>query len=163
VLAELARRFGTSSPRSKFNGEVVEAAIGGQSVWLLCPHTYMNCSGNSVQPAKDFFKIEDQDLIVTCDDFHLDLARIRFRAKGSAGGQKGLQDVIRRLGTEEFSRLRIGIGAVPPQWDVADYVLSRFDEDERKEIDAAVSSAATSLEDWVRYGIDHCMNQYNGI
>ena len=162
VLAELARRFGTTSPRGKFSGEVVEAAIEGQRVLLLCPHTYMNCSGTSVQPARDFFKIENHDLIVVCDDFNLELAKIRFRAKGSSGGQKGLQDVIRRLGTEEFARLRIGIGGVPPQWDVADYVLSRFSGDDRKEIDVAITSAATSLADWVRYGIDHCMNQYNG-
>ena len=71
-------------------------------------------------------------------------------------------DVIRRLGTEEFPRLRIGIGMVPPQWDVADYVLSSFGSDERKEIEAAISTAARGLADWVCHGIDYCMNQYNG-
>jgi PTH1 family peptidyl-tRNA hydrolase len=162
VVAEFARQFGTTSPRSKFNGEIVEAMIDGQRVLLLCPHTYMNCSGTSVQPARDFFKIENNDLIVVCDDFNLALAKIRYRPKGSSGGQKGLQDIIRRLGTDEFARLRIGIGAVPPQWNVADYVLSRFSGDERKEIDATITRAAASLSDWVRYGIGHCMNQYNG-
>jgi PTH1 family peptidyl-tRNA hydrolase len=163
TLAEMARQLGTGRPRAKFKGELVEAAVGGERTLLLCPHTYMNRSGGSVQPARDFFKIEDRDLIVVCDDFNLPLAKLRFRAKGSAGGQKGLEDVIRCLGTEQFSRLRIGIGPVPPQWDVKDYVLSRFRGDERKEIDNAVSIAAKGLTDWVRHGIEYCMNQYNGI
>jgi PTH1 family peptidyl-tRNA hydrolase len=90
------------------------------------------------------------------------LARLRFRAKGSSGGQKGLQDIINRMGTEDFSRLRIGIGTPPPRWDVADFVLSKFTPEDRREIDDAVSRSATALADWVRMGIEHCMNQYNG-
>jgi PTH1 family peptidyl-tRNA hydrolase len=162
ILAELARRFGNSRPRAKFSGEIVEALIDSQRVLLLCPHTYMNCSGSSVQPTRDFFKIENHDLIVVCDDFNLALAKIRYRAKGSSGGQKGLQDVIRRLGTDEFARLRVGIGAVPPQWDVADYVLSRFGADEREVMAAAVDRAASAVVDWVAQGTDYCMNRYNG-
>jgi len=161
VLAELARQFGLGSPRAKFRGELVEASIRGEKALLLCPHTYMNQSGASVQPARDFYKIENTDLIVVCDDFNLPLARLRFRAKGSSGGQRGLDDVIRRLGADEFQRLRIGIGSPPPEWDVADYVLSRFDKQERKEMDHAVSTAAGALADWVGEGVDHCMNHYN--
>jgi len=162
VLAELARQHGAGARRVKFKGEMVEAVIGSEKVWLLCPHTYMNLSGTSVQPARDFFKIELSDLIVVCDDFNLTLAKLRFRAKGSSGGHKGLQDIIRCLGTQEFPRLRIGIGMVPPQWDVADYVLSKFKTDERQEMQDAISNAARGLVDWVRYGIDYCMNEYNG-
>jgi PTH1 family peptidyl-tRNA hydrolase len=162
VLAQLAQRYGVGAPRVKFKAEVVEAMIAGEKVWLLCPHTFMNCSGASVQPARDFFQVENRDLIVVCDDFNLDLARLRFRAKGSSGGQKGLADIVRRLGTEEFARLRVGIGMVPPRWDVADYVLSRFKTSERKEIDVAISTATVGLADWVCHGIDYCMNQYNG-
>jgi PTH1 family peptidyl-tRNA hydrolase len=162
VLAELARQHGMGKPRVKFKGELVEAAIAGEKVGLLCPHTYMNLSGASVQPARDFFRLENRDLIVVCDDFNLDLARLRFRSKGSSGGQKGLADIIRRLASEEFPRLRIGIGMAPPEWDVADYVLSRFKAGEREQIEGAISAAARGLEDWVRYGIDYCMNEYNG-
>jgi PTH1 family peptidyl-tRNA hydrolase len=124
VAAELAHRYGQARARSKFRGEMVEAAIDGHKVVVLCPHTYMNRSGSSVLEARDFFKVELADLLVVSDDFNLPLARLRFRAKGSSGGQKGLQDIIRCLGTDQFSRLRMGIGAPPANWDVADFVLS---------------------------------------
>lgn len=161
VLAELARQHGVGSPRSKFKGEVVEAAMRGEKVLLLCPHTYMNLSGASVLLARDFYKIENEDLIVVCDDFNLPLAKLRFRAKGSSGGQKGLADVIRRLGTEAFPRMRIGIGPPPPEWDVADYVLSKFKKEDKQEIDSLVSIAVKALGDWVEQSVDYCMNRYN--
>jgi PTH1 family peptidyl-tRNA hydrolase len=161
VLAELARRHAVGSPRSKFQGEIVESEIAGDKVLLLCPLTYMNCSGASVQPARDFYRLDNQGLIVVCDDFNLPLAKLRFRGKGSSGGQKGLQDIIRRLGTEEFARLRIGIGSPPPRWNVTDFVLARFTKEEQAEIEPAVSLAATALADWVERGIEYCMNQYN--
>jgi len=161
VLAELARQYGLGTARAKFQGEIVEAAIRGEKTLLLCPHTYMNRSGASVQLARDFYRIDNDDLIVVCDDFNLPLAKIRFRAKGSSGGQKGLADVIRRLGAEEFPRMRIGIGPPPAQWDVADYVLSRFNKEERKEIDVTISTAVGALAEWVDQGVDFCMNRYN--
>lgn len=163
VLAALARRCGGGTPRERFQGEMLDVDIGGQKVLLLCPLTYMNCSGASVQPARDFHKIDNEDLIVACDDFNLPLARLRFRARGSAGGQKGLQDIIQRLGTEEFPRLRIGIGTPPPQWDPADFALSKFTAEERKAVDAAIATAVQALQDWVLHGTEFCMNQYNGI
>jgi peptidyl-tRNA hydrolase, PTH1 family len=162
TVAELNRRCGGASLRERFQGEVVNVDIGGQKVLLLCPLTYMNCSGASVQPARDFHKLDNQDLIVVCDDFNLPLARMRFRVRGSAGGQKGLQDIIHRLGTEEFPRLRIGIGTPPPHWDPADFVLSKFTAEERKAIDASIAAAACALQDWVTHGTEYCMNQYNG-
>lgn len=161
VVAELARQFGISRPRAKFQGEVVEAQVVGERVVLLCPHTYMNNSGNSVQPARDFYKVENSELLVVCDDFNLELAKLRFRAKGSSGGQKGLDDIIRRLGTNEFSRLRIGIGPPPPNWDVADYVLSKFAKDEQPVMEQAATRAAEGAAAWIRDGIQYCMNQYN--
>lgn len=127
----------------------------------MCPMTYMNRSGASVLAARDFYKLELSDLLIVCDDFSLPLAKIRIRAKGSSGGQKGLEDVIRRLGSNEFSRLRIGIGTPPEQWDVADYVLSKFTAVERDEVDTAIQRAADAAEAWMREGIDKCMNQYN--
>jgi PTH1 family peptidyl-tRNA hydrolase len=161
VLAELARKFATGKPRAKFQGETVEALIDKEPVILLCPETYMNNSGQSVQPARDFYKLDNKDLLIICDDFNLNLAKLRFRAKGSAGGQKGLEDVIRRLGTQEVPRLRIGIGPPWAGWDVADYVLSKFAKEEKPDIDEAIVRAAEAVAHWTRNGTEYCMNQYN--
>jgi len=161
VVAECHRRFGRGTPRSKFQGELAEASVGDQTVWLLCPHTYMNCSGGSVQPARDFFKLQHDELIVVCDDLNLPAGKLRFRAKGSSGGQKGLEDIIRRLGTDAFPRLRIGIDSPPPQWDAAAYVLGKYTAEQRQVIDAAIRLAADALGDWVRPGVEYCMNRYN--
>jgi PTH1 family peptidyl-tRNA hydrolase len=161
VLAELARRFAIGRPRSKFHGEVVEANLDGQRALLLSPTTYMNNSRASVRAARDFHKLPNEDLLVVCDDLNLPLAKLRFRAKGSSGGQKGVDDIIRRLGTEEFSRARIGIGAPPDRWEATDYVLSRFTREELPAIEEAVARAADAVALWSREGIDRCMNQYN--
>jgi PTH1 family peptidyl-tRNA hydrolase len=162
VVAELAKRHGTGRPKLQFQGEVVEADIGGVRAWLLCPHTYMNRSGNSVGEARDFYKIENGDLLIVSDDFNLALGKLRMRTKGSSGGQKGLEDIIRRLGTEEFARLRIGVGNPPPGWDAADWVLGRFSAAERGDIDIAVQQAADAVVRWAREGASGVMNQYNG-
>ncbi len=163
VVAQLAHRFGQGRARSKFRGETVDAAIGGEKVVLLCPHTYMNRSGVSVLEARDFFKVEHHDLLVVCDDFNLPLAKLRFRAKGSSGGQKGLQDIIRCLATDQFARLRIGIGAPPENWDVADYVLSKFSGEDVDVMQDAVHRAADAAADWAREGIEASMNRHNAF
>lgn len=161
VLAELARRHATSSPKVAFQGEVVDADLAGQRALLLCPHTYMNRSGASVGAAVDFYKLDCEDLLIVCDDFNLPLARLRMRAKGSAGGQNGLADILRRLGTDEVPRLRVGIGEPPPRWNPADFVLSRFTKDERTEMDLAVVRAADAVVCWATEGIAAAMNRYN--
>jgi PTH1 family peptidyl-tRNA hydrolase len=161
VLAELARKYARSRPKSKFHGEVVEADLNGQKALLLGPETFMNNSGASVLAARDFYKLPHEDLLIVCDDLNLPLAKLRFRAKGSSGGQKGLADVILRLGTEEFSRLRIGIGAPPGGWEATDYVLGRFSPEEKPEIEEAVLRAAEAVAVWASEGIQRCMNQYN--
>jgi PTH1 family peptidyl-tRNA hydrolase len=121
----------------------------------------MNRSGLSVREARDYHRIGNADLLIICDDFHLPLGKLRCRAKGSAGGQKGLQDIIRCLGSEEVARLRIGIGSPPEDDDVSDYVLSTFRADELAVIAQAVERAAEAAVDWVRDGIEVCMNRYN--
>jgi len=100
-------------------------------------------------------------LLVVCDDFNLPLAKLRVRAQGSAGGQKGLQDIIRCLGTERFARLRIGIGPPPEEWDMADFVLSKFTAEEQEPIEAAIGRAADAVVTWARDGLENCMNQFN--
>ena len=161
VLAELARRHGITPPKTRFHGEVVEAEIGGQKALLLSPTTFMNLSGTSVQEAVSFYKLPNEDLLVLCDDLNLPVGKLRFRSRGSSGGQKGLDDIIGRLGTEEFSRLRVGIGAAPENWDWANYVLSKFTPDELPAIRQAVELAADAVVAWARVGIEFCMNQYN--
>ncbi|MBN2473956.1 MAG: aminoacyl-tRNA hydrolase [Pirellulales bacterium] len=161
VLGELAKRFGLGVAKAKFHGEVVEADLEGQKALLLSPLTYMNRSGASVQAAKGFYKISEEDLLIVCDDLNLPVAKLRFRAKGSSGGQKGVEDVIRQLGTENFPRLRVGIGTPPEGWDWADYVLSKFAKEEIPEMEQAVREAADAVAVWVREGIGFCMNRYN--
>ena len=121
----------------------------------------MNNSGASVQAARDFYKLPHEELLVICDDMNLPLAKLRFRAQGSSGGQKGLADVIRRLGTEQFPRLRIGIGAATEGWEATDYVLSKFTPEEKPQIEEAILRAADAVALWTREGIQRCMNQYN--
>jgi PTH1 family peptidyl-tRNA hydrolase len=161
VISELARRFSGSIPRAKFQGEVIEARIEGQASWLLTPQTYMNHSGRSVLEARDFFKVEHSDLLVICDDFALPLGSLRMRAKGSSGGQKGLDDILRRLGSDDIPRLRIGIGPVPEKWDPADFVLAPFAKDEIPIVNESIQRSADAVAVWIREGIQSCMNQYN--
>jgi PTH1 family peptidyl-tRNA hydrolase len=161
VLNGLAERFGDGRAKDKFDGRLMEASIAGQRVLLLWPHTFMNRSGESVGPAVEFYKLELADLLVVCDDFNLPLGKLRFRRDGSAGGQNGLADIICRLGTEEFSRLRLGIGPVPENWDAADFVLGKFTATERKTVDDIIARAADGTECWVSDGIETSMNRFN--
>jgi PTH1 family peptidyl-tRNA hydrolase len=161
ILAELARASGGGTAKASFDGEVVDANLSGQRAILLWPHTFMNRSGTSVVKARDFYKLANEELLIVCDDFHLALGQIRFRAKGSAGGQRGLEDIIRALGTEEFSRLRVGVGEPPENRDAADYVLGKFSKQERTEIDIVIREAADAIVHWARNGIQSAMNQFN--
>ena len=161
VAKELAKRHGRSGPTKKYQGEVVAAELSGEKLWLLCPHTFMNLSGTSVLEARDFYKLENADLLIVCDDFQLPLAKLRLREKGTSGGQKGLADVIRRLGTDQVPRLRIGVGDLPPNWDPADFVLSKFTKDQQAEAAVSVMEAADAVEVWVKDGIAAAMNRYN--
>lgn len=161
VLARLARQHGKGTPKASFQGEVVDSDLAGERVLLLCPHTFMNKSGSSVVLARDFYKLNHEDLLVVCDDFNLPLAKLRFRARGSAGGQKGLEDIRRALGTDEFPRLRIGIGPVPTSWDAADFVLGKFSKEEREQIDVTIAEASDAVQAWATKGLSHCMNAYN--
>ncbi|MFK8114786.1 MAG: aminoacyl-tRNA hydrolase [Rubripirellula sp.] len=165
VVSKVAGLIGAGPVKEKFSGEVAEGMAGksglGLKVVLLCPHTFMNGSGKSVRKACDFYKLLPEDLLVVCDDLNLGTGRIRIRATGSAGGQKGLADTIRHLGTEAFPRLRIGIDRPPPHWDVPDYVLGKFAEEEKDKVEASIDAAARAALDWAIDGIDVAMNRHN--
>ena len=157
-----AVRGGTAQGRkTAFQGETVEASVAGEKCLLLWPHTFMNLSGGSVLAARDFYKIADGDVLIVCDDFNLPLGKLRFRASGSAGGQKGLADIIRRLGTPNVPRLRVGVGTPPAGFDAADYVLGKFRKEEMPEIEVALQEAADAVEFWAKQGLGPCMNRYN--
>ncbi|HOM16808.1 MAG TPA: aminoacyl-tRNA hydrolase [Thermoguttaceae bacterium] len=161
VVEELGRRYGVGTERSGFSGLWREADLEGVRAFLLRPTTYMNCSGTSVQAAVGFYKLPLDQVLVICDDFHLPLGRLRVRASGSAGGQKGLQHIIQQLGSEEVARLRIGIGSVPEGWDATGFVLSRFTPEEEPIVHQAIRRAADAVVVWAREGIEKCMSLYN--
>ncbi len=161
VLAEMARRFGSGRPKVRFHGELLDANLDGVRALLLSPTTYMNRSGLSVQAAAAFYKIVEDDILVICDDLNLPVAKLRVRRGGSSGGQKGLEDIIRRLGTDQFPRLRIGIGSPPGPGDAVDYVLGKGSQEERELIEQAVRESADAVVVWAHDGIETCMNQYN--
>jgi peptidyl-tRNA hydrolase, PTH1 family len=161
VIDELSQRLAAGKPRHRFDAAVAEGSLGSEKILLATPQTYMNESGRSVRQLIDFYALPLVDLLVVCDDFNLELARLRMRAGGSAGGQKGLADIIRKLATEEFQRLRIGIGRPPEQMDAAAFVLSKFKRSEEKSMDDAVLRAAEGVELWIRSGIGPAMNRIN--
>src|SRR6476660_9345935 len=161
VLEALAARCPGASAKEKFDGRLMDATIAGERSLLLWPYTLMNRSGQSAKAAADFYQLLPTDLLVICDDFNLPLIKLRLRSSGSAGGQKGLEDIIKRLGTDEFNRLRIGIGPVPDNWDAADFVLSKFGPSDRTIIEDSIATAAEAVECWVTQGIEPSMSKYN--
>jgi peptidyl-tRNA hydrolase, PTH1 family len=161
VAAELARRHATARPRNGFQAELIEADLGGEKSLLVLPQTFMNLSGTSALAARDFYKLANEDLLVVCDDFNLPLGALRLRGQGSAGGQKGLADILHRLGADEVPRLRIGVGPVPASWDPVDFVLSRFTKHELPEIELSIVRAADAVEVWANKGLQESMNRYN--
>jgi PTH1 family peptidyl-tRNA hydrolase len=161
VLEKLAERAGNPVRRARFQGETAQVSLRGTSALLLWPLTWMNLSGSSVRAARDFYKVENPDILVVCDDFQLPKGTIRIRLKGSSGGQKGLADVARRLGTQDIPRLRIGIGPVPENWSSPDFVLGKFTREEQPDIDHSLERSADAVEEWAAAGIEAAMNRYN--
>ena len=132
---------------------------GGEKVLLVKPETFMNLSGRAVHQVIDFYKVELADLLVVCDDINLPLGKLRIRAKGSHGGHNGLRDIQNHLGTQDYARLRVGVGA--GEEDLVDHVLGRFRPSERPLIEDAISLAVQEVSLWVCQGVDECMNRYN--
>jgi PTH1 family peptidyl-tRNA hydrolase len=162
VIDELARRWGVSVEKYERRYEALlgETQLAGERVLLLKPQTFMNLSGRSLLPVTQFYKLACADLLVVCDDLDLPVGRIRLRAGGSGGGQKGLENILLRLASNDIPRLRIGIGKVDRSV-TSEYVLNRFAPDERETIDQAVMTAVDAVECWLHEGIDAAMNRFN--
>ena len=135
--------------------------IEGEKVILAQPLTYMNLSGESVRELVDFYKVDPEDIIVIYDDISLDVGRLRIRKKGSAGGHNGIKSIISHLGTDEFPRIKVGVGEKPKDWDLADYVLSRFKGEEEATIREALKDVSDSCRMIIVDGMDAAMNIYN--
>lgn len=161
VLEELARRFSAPPSKLKFEAELTEIVIGDERVLLAAPQTFMNLSGRSVRAIVDFYKLPFDAVLVVSDDLNLPVGQLRLRGAGSAGGQKGLKNIIDQFGTENVPRLRIGIDRPPGGRDATDYVLQKFSRSERELIDEAVRRAADGVELWVKQGLNAAMNQIN--
>ncbi len=160
VLDALAERYGVKIRRKKFNALAEEVLSGDDKLLLLKPQQYMNRSGHAVATAAGFYKLDPVDVLVVTDDMALATGQLRLRPKGSAGGHNGLKDIMAHLGTDLFPRLRVGVGSCG-QRDAADYVLSRFDAEERDVIDQAAAIAVKAIDCWVTEGVQAAMTQYN--
>lgn len=161
VLAELARKFIAPLTRQKFEAEYAELQLQQEKVLLVAPQTYMNLSGQSVQKFCSFYHLTPADVLVVCDDLNLPLGKLRIRATGSAGGQKGLQNIIQQLGTQDIARLRIGIDPPPTGRDAKDWVLAGFGKSEQQLVETAVQQAANAVQTWVEQGLAAAMNRFN--
>jgi PTH1 family peptidyl-tRNA hydrolase len=160
VIDELARRAGVDCDREAF-GALVGRTHGDAAMILAKPLTFMNLSGQAVQALAHFHKVEVADLLVIADDVNLPLGRLRARRGGSAGGHNGFKSIAQQLGTDQFPRLRVGVGGGEPGRDLAGHVLGRFGPDEKQAILDAVNRAADAAEVFVVEGIETVMNRFN--
>jgi PTH1 family peptidyl-tRNA hydrolase len=161
VLDEWLKRHQVSlTGKMKFKGEIGQTTIENETVLFLKPKTYMNLSGESVQIVKNFYNINDSDILVIYDDLDLTSGTLRIRQKGSSGGHNGLKSIISCISSENFHRLRVGIDrdqVIP----VVDYVLGKFSKEQMPHIKSAILQASEVIDDWIAHDILYVMNKYN--
>lgn len=161
VIDVLADRYRIDVSEKKHKALCGRGVIEGQKVLLLKPQTFMNLSGESIRAAADYYKIALEEMIVIYDDISLEPGQLRIRLKGSAGGHNGIKNIIANLGTQDFPRIKVGVGAKPPRMDLADYVLSRFGAGEQKLMDEAFGEAAEAAVMMMTDGAERAMNHFN--
>ena len=163
VIDMLADRYNISVDGRKGRALIGKGLIGGQKVLLVKPQTYMNLSGESLRDLVNYYKIdEEHELLVIYDDISLEPGQIRIRKKGSAGGHNGIKNIIAHLGTQEFPRIRIGVGEKPARMDLADYVLGHFSKEEKERMEQAFKDGAAAAVAMMNDGVDTAMNRFNG-
>ena len=162
TMEELAKQCGAKLDQMKFKSDCGEAMLGDVRCLLMKPTTYMNLSGDAIAAAANFYKIPPEQVLVIYDDISLPPGKLRLRRKGSAGGHNGIKSIIAQLGTEEFPRIRVGVGAKPnPQYDLADWVLSKFSEEDMTALQPALEHAADAAKKIVSGDMNGAMNLYS--
>lgn len=161
AVTRISDDFRISLDMKKHKAICGKGMIGTERVVIAQPQTYMNLSGESVRALIDFYKVSNKEIIVIYDDISLDVGQLRIRKKGSAGGHNGIKNIIAHLGTDEFTRIKVGVGDKPKNWDLADYVLSRFPEQEEEKIQETLKRTSKACETIITQGIDVAMNLYN--
>ena len=161
AITAISDKTGIDVSEKKFKASIGKGIIHGEKVILIKPETYMNLSGESIRAAMDFFKLTPADICVIYDDINLDPGFIRVRERGSAGGHNGIKNIILHLGSEDFPRIRIGVGEKPAKMDLKDYVLSRFTGEDEEKIRQATEDAVTAAEFFVTGDIQKAMNTFN--
>lgn len=158
----MAKAKGVAINRLRFHALTAQCVIGGENVLLMKPQTYMNLSGEAVGEAARFYKIPSEHIIVVSDEMALPIGKLRIRTKGSAGGHNGLKNIIAHLSTENFPRIRLGVGAPPhAEYDVKDWVLSTFKNQDAEDMAKAAARAAEAAECYIAEGADRAMNKFN--
>lgn len=160
VVDELARRAGDATSRKRFRSEVIDGRLPEGRAILIKPQTYMNESGHAVREALNWYRVDPEDMLVVVDDLALPFGQLRIRNSGSAGGHNGLRSIIAQVGTQEFPRLRVGIGRGPHKGKA--HVLSNFAPSEREYLPKVIDAAADAVELWMREGAIAAMNDVNG-
>ncbi len=161
VIDQLADRYGIDVSERKHRAFCGKGVIEGQKVLLVKPQTFMNLSGESLRSAMDYYKALPEKLIVIYDDISLPPGQLRIRLKGSAGGHNGIKNIIAHLGTQEFPRIKVGVGEKPPRMDLKDYVLSRFSKGEQELMEEAFREVAQAVAMMISDGADRAMNHFN--
>lgn len=161
MIDVIGNKFDIDVTTKKHKALVGRGVIDGMRVILAKPQTYMNLSGESIREIVDFYKIEPENIIIIYDDISLDVGQLRIRKKGSAGGHNGVKNIIAHLGTQEFPRIKVGIGNKPEGWDLADYVLSRYSKSEQEALEEAADGVVGALKLMLADDIDGAMNRYN--
>ncbi|MBQ8063430.1 MAG: aminoacyl-tRNA hydrolase [Clostridia bacterium] len=162
AIDELAKEQGVTVDRMKFHALTGQCVLAGEKVLLMKPTTFMNNSGEAIEEARNFYKIPTGNVIVLSDDINLAPGKMRIRRKGGSGGHNGLKSIIQCMGTEDFPRVRLGIGGkTHPDMDLADYVLGKFPKSEQKAIDDVLKNAAEAAELLVAGDVNEAMNRFN--
>lgn len=163
VMDALADKYNISISEKKHKALYGKGMIAGQKVVLAKPQTFMNLSGESVAELLNYYKLDPEtEMLVIYDDISLAPGGIRIRKKGSAGGHNGIKNIIAQAGTQNFMRIKVGVGEKPKGWDLADYVLGRFDELDRKKVEEAFEDAVLATEMILQDEVDQAMNDFNG-
>lgn len=161
AVDHMIKKRNINSKKIKFSSEVYETTLENKRILLVKPQTYMNLSGDAIVQIGNFYKINIENFIIIVDDIALPVGKLRIKRKGSSGGHNGLKDIINKIGSDQFTRIKIGVGAKPDKWNLADWVTSEFSSTERQQIDIASQKVHNALSLIIENKIDEAMNKFN--